>query len=80
MIKLFDKETGAYMGTINEEELQFIIDHFEEESPDDTDYYFSQTEIDWFESLGASPHLLSVLRTALADEEGFEMFWERSDA
>lgn len=79
MIKLFDKESGAYMATITEEELQFLIDHFEEETTDDVDYYFSQAEIDWLESLGAPAHLITVLRTALRDEEGFEMFWERAD-
>lgn len=80
MIKLFDKESGAYMATITEEELQFLMDHFEEESTEDVDYYFSQVEIDWLESLGAPSHLIAVLRDALGAADGFEMFWERVEA
>ncbi len=80
MIKLFDKESGAYMATISEAELQFLMDHFEEESTEDVDYYFSQAEIDWLESLGAPPHLIVVLRDALGEADGFEMFWERVEA
>ena len=34
MIRLRDKETGADLGTISEEELEFLQDQLEEESSD----------------------------------------------
>ena len=39
MIQLHEKETGVFVGTITEAQLQFLIDQLEEESADDTDYY-----------------------------------------
>ena len=41
MIKLSDKKNGAPLGTISEDDLQFLIDHLEEEWAEDTDYYSS---------------------------------------
>ena len=42
MIHLFDDETGASVGTITEDQLQYLVDQLEEESPDDTDYYINR--------------------------------------
>jgi hypothetical protein len=39
MIQLHAKETGVFLGTITDAQLQFLIDQLEEESTDDTDYY-----------------------------------------
>ncbi len=35
MPKLYDKDTGAWLGTITEEQLQFLIDQLKEESSED---------------------------------------------
>ena len=39
MVELRDKETGRILGSISDEQLQFLIDQLEEESETDTDYY-----------------------------------------
>src|SRR5467141_60043 len=39
MIQLHEKETGVFVGTITEAQLQFLMDQLEEESADDTDDY-----------------------------------------
>jgi hypothetical protein len=50
---LHEKETGVFVGTITDTQLQFLIDQLEEESIDDTDYYIDQATLDLFEEVGA---------------------------
>jgi len=77
MIHLFDDETGAPVGTITEDQLQYLIDQLEEESSGDTDYYINRDTLDIFEQNGADPGLLGVLRAALGTREDMEIRWER---
>jgi len=78
MIQLYDKETGASLGTITEEQLQFLADQLEEESPEDRDYYINEPTLDAFEEAGAAPALLALLRKALGEREEMEIRWARS--
>jgi processive 1,2-diacylglycerol beta-glucosyltransferase len=77
MVRLFDSETGAELGTIGDEQLRFLEDHLEEESSDDRDYYFNGTMIDVLEEKGADAELVGLLRRALGDREGVEIRWQR---
>jgi processive 1,2-diacylglycerol beta-glucosyltransferase len=77
MVRLFDSETGAELGTIGDEQLRFLEDHLEEESADDRDYYFNRTMIDVLEEKGADPELVGLLRRALGEREGVEIRWQR---
>ncbi|HLE83787.1 MAG TPA: galactosyldiacylglycerol synthase [Thermoanaerobaculia bacterium] len=77
MVRLFDSETGAELGTIGDEQLRFLEDHLEEESSDDRDYYFNGTMIDVLEEKGADPELVGLLRRALGEREGVEIRWQR---
>lgn len=54
MIQIHDKDTGSWIGTLTEENLQFLIDQLEEESGEDQDYYINETTIDLFEESGAA--------------------------
>jgi processive 1,2-diacylglycerol beta-glucosyltransferase len=78
MYKLFDAESGAALGTISDEQFQFLEDNLEEESEDDRDYYFSRTMIEVLEGDGAAPELIILLRRALGDREGVEVRWEEA--
>jgi|RhiMetdeSRZDD1v2_1073273.scaffolds.fasta_scaffold184187_2 hypothetical protein len=78
MIQLHEKETGVFVGTITEAQLQFLIDQLEEESADDTDYYIDQATLDLFEEVGAEVDLLVLLRQALGTREGIEIVWSRA--
>ena len=78
MVQLYDKETGVPVGTITEEQLDFLVDHLEEESPGDQDYYIHVSTVDAFEEEGAEPSLLTVLRTALGEREEMEIRWART--
>ena len=77
MIHLFDDETGAPVGTITEDQLQYLTDQLEEESAEDTDYYINRDTLDIFEQDGADPALLKVLRVALGTRDEMEIRWER---
>jgi hypothetical protein len=77
MIRLQDAERGTPIGTITEEQLQFLIDELEEESSEDRDYYLSADTIDMLEEDGADRELVSLLRGALDGREGFDVRWSR---
>ena len=77
MIKLYDKDTRVFLGTITEVQLQFLIDQLEEESTEDTDYYMNQATLDLFEEVGADADLLALLRQALGTREDIEIQWVR---
>ena len=78
MIQMRDKETGALLGSISEENLQFLIDNLEEESDDDTDYYLNRTTIDMLKEKGASEELIKLLNDALGERDDVEIEWVRS--
>ena len=77
MVYLFDKESGELIGQITAEQLQFLIDQMEEESLEDRDYSITRMEIDYFESQGASPELITLLRKALGGRNEVIVQWSR---
>lgn len=79
MIQLRDKESGLVLGSLSEDDLQFLIDNLEEESEDDVDYYLNRSTIEIFKAKGASPTLLHILESALGDREDMEIEWSRKE-
>jgi hypothetical protein len=77
MVELRDKETGRILGSINDEQLQFLIDQLEEESGTDTDYYINAATLEMFAARSIDPQLLTLLRGALGEREGMEIEWKR---
>ncbi len=78
MIQLRDRKTGASIGDITEEQLQFLIDHLEEESEEDTDYYLNPATLNLLKEKGLDASLLKLLEEALGDREDLEIEWSRS--
>jgi hypothetical protein len=76
-ISAYDKDTGRFLATLTEQDLQCLVDNLEEETTSDKDYYIDLEVIDVLEEAGASFSLLSLLKNALGDREGFEIRWER---
>ena len=66
------------LGTIEEADLQLLMDQLEEEDEGDTDYYVSPMTIDWLEQNGASPALVALLKKAVGDSEGVDVVWQES--
>jgi hypothetical protein len=77
-IRIFDKDSGAYLGDITREDLQLMIDQFEEESSTDQDYFIDSATIDLLHAAGASPELERLLREIVGTSDGVDIRWEES--
>jgi hypothetical protein len=77
MIQLRDKQSGALLGFITEEDLQFLIDNLEEEWLEDTDYYLNRTTLEMLKSLGGNPSIITLLEDAMRDRDDVEIQWKR---
>lgn len=78
MITLSLKDGGAFLGTIDEADLQMLIDQLEEEYAKDIDYYISPATIEFMEQNGASPGLIRILKEAVGNSEGVEIVWKKA--
>ena len=78
MITLSLKDTGAFLGTIDDADLQLLVDQLEEEHDDDTDYYICPVTIAILEESGASTGLLTILKNAVGSSEGVEIAWKKA--
>ena len=79
MIELRDKITNQPLGTIDDEELRFLVDELEEESETDRDYYVDADTIDMLEADGAPASLVALFRRILGtqSQDGVEITWRR---
>jgi len=79
VVTLLDAETNQPVGQITEAQLRFLMNHLEEESAEDRDYYISQDELDILQESGADEALVKTLRAALAGREGAEFSYVREE-
>ena len=77
MINLREKGTDKPLGQISEEQLQYLIDHLEEEWLEDQDYAITPLLLQVFEEQGADPALVSLLRDVLGSRAEMEIVWSR---
>jgi hypothetical protein len=77
MPSLYNKKTGALLGTISEEDVQCLIDVLEEEDSKDVDYFIDLDTVDILEDNGASMDLVQMLRAAIGASEGVDIRWEK---
>jgi hypothetical protein len=77
MPKLYDKESGALLGIVSEEDIDRLADQLKEEDSRDQDYFIDAVTIDMLEESGASPALVTMLRKAVGDSEGIEIRYEK---
>lgn len=75
MIVLYDNQTGAELGRIDEAQLAFLTGSLEEESAADQDYYINAATIDLLESRGADGALVALLRQAMGGRDEMEIRW-----
>ena len=75
MYLLSIKDSGAYLGTINHSDLEYLVGQLEEEHKNDTDYYICMDTVDLLEQNGASSDLISLLKNALGNSEGIDICW-----
>ena len=77
MIHVTEKGTNVPLGTISEEQLQYLIDQLEEEWIEDQDYSITPMLITAFEMGDADPDLVKILKDALGDKEEVVIVWRR---
>ena len=77
-IRIIDKQSGAHLGEIGAEDLQLMIDQFEEESSRDQDYFIDQDTINILAEAGASERLVALLREVVGTSEGVDIRWEEN--
>ncbi len=75
MAKLFVKATGRELPA-TDEQIQFLIDHLEEESYDDQDYYLNHVMVDLLETEGADAAFVHLLRETIGQQDGVEVIWQ----
>ena len=76
-VSLTDVASGALVGEITDEQLQFLVDELEEESRDDQDYFIDNATIDLLEKHGGDADLIAVLRLAVGTGKGLDVAWTR---
>lgn len=78
MIRLKNKETGNVIGSISEDQLQYLIDQLEEEYGEDRDYWLNRTQVEIFKENGTDPALVAILENALGAGDEVEIVWEEA--
>ena len=77
MVKLYDNDTGQYLGRITDEDLQFLADNLEEESLTDTDYYINRETLDLLKEKGMSEDFAKLIENAMGGGDEIEIRYER---
>jgi len=80
VIHLYRQHPDTYerkmLGTITEEQLDFLIENLEEEFDEDEEYYLSPDTLDYLKEQGADSGLVSMLEKALeGSQEGVDIFY-----
>lgn len=76
-VALYHDDTGIYVGSINPEQLQFLIDLLEEEDEGDETYFIDRPTIAWLADQGADRGLIRVLSQAISERGHSEIRWVR---
>lgn len=76
MIEVFDRETGSSVGSITEEQLEFLMKHLVEEDSRDQDYFIDKSTIELLTEKGIDPALREMLTDALGKRDSMELLWE----
>jgi hypothetical protein len=73
---LRDRDTGALIGSMTADQLQFLEEVLEADgASDDHEYVITADTIDMLEEEGAGTYLLRMLRDALEDRDGMAVEW-----
>ena len=76
-VRISNKATGVAIGDLSEEDFQFLVDHLEEESSRDDDYFIDGPTVEMLDHVGASPSMVALLRGAVGSTEGIDITWEK---
>jgi len=77
MPRLYNKQSGALLGTVSDADVNLLVEQLEEEAIADVDYFVDADTVEILESAGASGTLVQMLRAAIGDGEGVDIRWEK---
>lgn len=77
MVELFDNDVDVALGTISEEQLQYLQGKLEKAAQPTRGYTIDPEILAGFERDGADPALLTLLRGALGTRDEMEIRWNR---
>jgi hypothetical protein len=80
IIQLYREHPETYasepLGTITENQLDFLIDNLEDEFEQDEECFLSPNTVNYLRNQGADNELISILEKALAgNQDGVEIFY-----
>lgn len=77
MVELYHKAGDRLLGTISDDEFQFLEDNLEEESLTDEDYTIDRLTLEYLKGNGLSPSLAALLEAALGSQDEVEIRYRR---
>ena len=76
MPRLIRLDTGDEIGSINDDQLKFLVSQLEEEQDDDKDYPIDRDTLELLSDNGADPELLALLEKGMGDDDEMTIAWE----
>ena len=77
-IRLVNKDTGAAIGSITNEQFAELGEFLEEEGPGDQDFWINPEVIQFMEDEGADAALVKLLKGVCTSEDGIEIEWSEA--
>lgn len=78
-VHLFDLVDNHEIGTLTDEQFEFLASHLEAEDADDDDYYLNQAMLDALQEQGAETDVVTLLRAAMAGRGEMDIRWQRDE-
>ena len=78
MITIYNAQTKAELGTLSEAQFQELSNRFEEEWPDDHDYYINEETVEMLQADGVSSVVIEILQRAIAETGEADIQWGQS--
>ena len=79
MAELYYKVNSEYLGSISEEDLQFLIDNLVEEDSEDDDYYINQTTLDMLKERGLNAEVAKLIEDAMKGSGEVEIQYKKEE-
>jgi hypothetical protein len=76
MPRLLRLDTGNAIGTIDDKQLAFLVEHLEEDHEDDKDFFIDRNTLELLSDNNADPELLALLEKGLGDDDEMDIAWE----
>jgi len=76
MPRLNRLDTGDEIGSVNDDQLKFLVSQLEEEHDDDKEYFIDRDTLELLSDNGADPELLALLEKGMGDDDEMTIAWE----